>query len=73
MPRKTRVNPDETILHVYLPNAEFDALTNLRGPRSWRSFFWGITEDARKAAETNQELRGQIDHLEERLRRAEHA
>ena len=73
MPRKSRANPDETILHVYLPNAEFDALANLRGARSWRTFFWGITEDARGAAVTNQELRGRIDHLEERLRRAEHA
>ena len=73
MPRKSRANPDETIVHAYLPNAEFDALAKLKGSRSWRNFFWSITEDARKAAVTNQELRGRIDHLEERLRRAEHA
>ena len=69
MPRKSRSNPDETIVHCYLPNAEFDALANLRGPRSWRSFFWGITDDARKAAEKNQELRERIEFLEEQLRR----
>jgi hypothetical protein len=65
----TRKDPTKTILHVLLPNEEFDALSNLRGPRKWRDFFWGITDDARKAAEANQELREKIGFLEEQLRR----
>lgn len=66
LPRK---DPERTIVHAYLPNAEFDALAALRGPRSWRNFFWAITDDARKAAEANQELREKVGFLEEQLRR----
>jgi hypothetical protein len=62
-------DPDRTIVHAYLPNEEFNQLAKLRGPRSWRSFFWSITDDARKAAAINQELREKIDFLEEQLRR----
>ena len=64
-----RKDPERTIVHAYLPNDEFNQLAKLRGPRSWRSFFWSITDDARKAAETNQELREKIGFLEEQLRR----
>lgn len=65
--------PDKTIVHCYLPNDEFDALDKLKGPRSWRNFFWSITDDARKAAEANQELRERIEFLEEQLRRERNA
>ncbi len=67
----TKRDPDKTIVHASLPNAEFAALAKLRGPRTWRDYFWNITEDARKAAEINQKLREENDHLKERLRRAE--
>ena len=66
-------HPDETILHVYLPNAEFDYLARMRGSRKWSHFFRDIQDDARKAAEANQELRDKIDFLEGELRRAKDA
>lgn len=69
----TKINPDTTILHVELPNAEFDYLATMRGTRKWRTFFKDIQDDARKAAEVNQELRDRIDFLEGELRRAKDA
>jgi len=65
----TKIDPDTTILHVPLPNAEFDYLAQMRGTRKWRTFFKDIQDDARKAAENNQELRRKIEFLETRLKR----
>lgn len=56
-------------LRVILPDDEFDYLAKMRGTRKWRTFFLDIQDDARKAAEVNQELRAKIEFLEEQLRR----
>ena len=64
----TKIDPDKTILHVQMPNEEFDYLAKLRGTRKWRTFFRDIQDDARKAAEANQELREKIEFLKEQLR-----
>lgn len=52
-----------------MPNEEFDYLAKLRGTRKWRTFFRDIQDDARKAAEVNQELREKIELLEGQLLR----
>ena len=69
----TKIDPTKTILHVPMPNEEFDYLANMRGDRKWRTFFGDIQSDARKAAEVNQELREKIEFLEEQLGRAKGA
>lgn len=69
----TKKDPTKTILHVPLPNEEFDYLAKMRGTRKWSHFFRDIQDDARKAADANQELRHKIDFLEGQLRRAKGA
>jgi len=69
----TKKDPDTTILHVPLPNEEFRYLKQLAAGRKWRTFFKDIQDDARKAAEINQELRERIEFLEGELRRVGNA
>ena len=65
----TKKDPTKTILHVPLPNAEFDYLAMMRGTRKWSHFFRDIQDDARKAAKANQELRERVEFLEDQARR----
>lgn len=52
-----------------LPNEEFDYLSQMRGTRKWSHFFRDIQDDARKAADVNQELRERVEFLEGQVKR----
>lgn len=63
--------PGWTYLNVPMPDEEFDALKKMAGGRKWRNFFKQIQDDARKAAEINQDLREKLEFKDEQIKRLE--
>lgn len=61
--------PGWTYLNVHMPDEEFEALKKMAGGRKWRTYFKQIQDDARRAAEINQELREKIEFKDEQIRR----
>ena len=63
--------PGWTYLNVPMPDEEFDALKKMKGGRKWRTYLKQIQDDARKAAEINQDLRDKLEFKDEQIKRLE--
>ena len=48
-----------------------EALKKMAGGRKWRTFFKQLQDDARKAAEINQDLRDKLEFKDEQIKRLE--
>ena len=66
-----KARPGWTYLNVPMPDEEHNALKKMAGGRKWRTFFKQLQDDARKAAEINQELREKLEFKDEQVKRLE--
>jgi len=66
-----KARPGWTYLNVPMPDEEHAALKKMAAGRRWRTFFKDIQDDARKAAEINQDLRERLVFKEEQIKRLE--
>ena len=66
-----KARPGWTYLNVPMPDEEHAALKKMAAGRKWRTFFKQLQDDARKAAEINQELREKIEFKDEQIKRLE--
>jgi L-rhamnose mutarotase len=66
-----KARPGWTYLNVHIPDEEHAALKEMAAGRKWRTYFKQIQDDARKAAEVNQELREKIEFKDEQIKSLE--
>ena len=66
-----KARPGWTYLNVPMPDEEHAALKKMAAGRKWRTFFKQLQDDARKAAEINQELREKLEFKDEQIKRLE--
>ena len=66
-----KARPGWTYLNVPMPDEEHAALKKMASGRRWRIFFKDIQDDARKAAEINQDLRERLEFKDEQIKRLE--
>lgn len=66
-----KARPGWTYLNVPMPDEEHAALKKMAAGRKWRTFFKDIQDDARKAAEINQDLRERLEFKEDQIKRLE--
>lgn len=66
-----KARPGWTYLNVPMPDEEHAALKKMAAGRKWRTFFKQLQDDARKAAEINQELREKLELKDEQIKSLE--
>lgn len=66
-----KARPGWTYLNVPMPDEEHAALKKMAAGRKWRTFFKQLQDDARKAAEINQDLREKLEFKDEQVKRLE--